>query len=265
LVLAFTFGIGAQTTVAQQTQDPRVADLVQAGVLRVGLGLGILMSAIKDPATGKVRGAALEMALALATRMGVKLEIVEYPRPGAVIDGLRTNAWDVSCLVMDPERAQQVEFSHPYLQSDFTYMVPAGSKITSVTDVDQSGIRIAVPRGDGSELYLTRTLRHAELIRTDTHAAALELLRTGGADARAAPRSVLMPDSSKLAGSRVLDDGFAVIYFAALVPKGHAARLSYINEFIDDAKASGLITRVISSVGLQGVRVAPAEKSGPRG
>ena len=255
LAMALGFGIGAwaQTADAQQTQDPRVADLVQAGVLRFGLGLGTPMTAVKNPKTGELKGPAVEMGRALAARIGVKFETIEYLRPGAVIDGLRSNAWDVSILVYDPERAEKVDFSNAYLQSELTYLVAPGSSIHSFAEVDQPGIRIAVPRGDGSDLYLTRTLKRAELIRTESHSAAVELLRTGGADVKASPRPVLMVEASTLPGARVLDGGFADLYFAALVPKGKADRLSYINDFIEEAKASGLVKRIIESSGLQGV------------
>lgn len=259
LTTVWSFSARAQTTYAEATQDARVADLVRAGELRVGLGLGVLMQAIKDPATGELHGAALEMARKLAARIGVKLVTVEYPRPGAVIDGLRTNAWDIAFLVFNPARMEQVDFSHAFLQSDYTYLVAPGSPIRSVRDADQTGIRIAVPRGDGSDLYLTHTLRRAKLVRTDGHAAAIELLRAGGADAKASPRFVLMTEAPMVPGSRVLDEGFTEISLMAVVPKGQAARLAYINEFIEDAKASGLVKRIVESLGLQGVKVAPAE------
>jgi polar amino acid transport system substrate-binding protein len=100
-----------------------------------------------------------------------------------VIDGLRANGWDISILIVDPVRAEQVDFSNPFLQSDLTYLVAAGSTIQSVADADQSGIRIAAPRGDTSDLLLTRALKRAELVRTDNIAAAVELLRTGGVNA----------------------------------------------------------------------------------
>ncbi len=102
--------------------------------------------------------------------------------------------------------------------------------------MDQTGVRIAVPRGDVSELYLSRILKRAELVRTDTMAAALDLLRTGRADARAAPRLVLLEGSAQLPGSRVLEGRFGVISFAALVPKGHAGRLAYVSEFIEEVR-----------------------------
>lgn len=256
--MAVTAWAGLSASHAQQLPDARIADLVSSGVLRFALGIGSPLTAIKDPATGELKGAGLEMGRALSARIGTRLTIIEYPRPGAVIDGLRDHAWDVSALVFDPERAEQVDFSNPYLQTDFTCLVPAGSPIRTVADVDQPGMRIAVPRGDGSDIYLTRSLRRARLTRTESHAAAVELLRTGGADAKASPRPVLIPESSALPGARILDDGFADIRFAVLVPKGQTARLAYVNEFVEDAKASGLVSRIIAAVGLQGVRVAPA-------
>jgi len=267
LILALGIGVGAtetQTAYAQQSKDPRVADLVRTGKLRVGIGLGSPSGAMKNPATGELRGLAVDLGRALATRIGVDFVAIEYPRPGAILEGVQTNAWDVAFLVVDPERAKEVDFAPPHTQSDFTYLVPAGSSIHKVADADQPGIRIAVPRGDGVDLRLTRLLKKAELVRTDTLSAAVELVRTGGAHARAGPRQAVLAESVKLPGSRVLADGFAVISSAALVPKGHAGRLAYVSEFIEEAKASGLVKKIIEDAGLRGVQVAPARKPSPQ-
>ena len=261
LILALGIGVGAtetQTAYAQQSKDPRVADLVRTGKLRVGIGLGSPSGAMKNPATGELRGLAVDLGRALAMRIGVDFVAIEYPRPGAILEGVQTNAWDVAFLVVDPERAKEVDFAPPHTQSDFTYLVPAGSSIHKVADADQPGIRIAVPRGDGVDLRLTRLLKKAELVRTDTLSAAVELVRTGGAHARAGPRQAVLAESVKLPGSRVLADGFAVISSAALVPKGHAGRLAYVSEFIEEAKASELVKKIIGDAGLRGVQVAPA-------
>jgi len=263
LILALGIDVGAtetQTAYAQQSKDPRVADLVRTGKLRVGIGLGSPSGAMKNPATGELRGLAVDLGRALAMRIGVDFVAIEYPRPGAILEGVQTNAWDVAFLVVDPERAKEVDFAPPHTQSDFTYLVPAGSSIHKVADADQPGIRIAVPRGDGVDLRLTRLLKKAELVRTDTLSAAVELVRTGGAHARAGPRQAVLAESVKLPGSRVLADGFAVISSAALVPKGHAGRLAYVSEFIEEAKASGLVKKIIEDAGLRGVQVAPARK-----
>jgi polar amino acid transport system substrate-binding protein len=103
-------------------------------------------------------------------------------------------------------------------------------------------------------------LKRAELVRTDSHASAIDLLRTGRAEAYAGPRPVALAFAAELPGSRVLEDGFATISFAALVPKGNPGRLAYVNEFIEEAKASGMVKRIIERNGLQGVKVAPAQK-----
>jgi polar amino acid transport system substrate-binding protein len=259
-LLALTLG-GNETSFAQTSPDPRVADLVQSGSLRIGLGLGSSTTATKNPANGEVKGIALELGRELAARIGIKLVSVEYPRPGAVIDGLRANAWDVSVLLIDPVRAEQVDFSNPFLQSDLTYLVPGGSTMQNVAEVDQPAVRVAVARGDTSDLVLTRLLKRAELVRVDSIAAAVELLRTGAAEAVALNRPSLIAQSAALPGSRVLSDGFGDIYSAMAVPKGHPGRLAYINEFIEDAKASGLVNRIIETLAMQGVRVAPPEGS----
>jgi polar amino acid transport system substrate-binding protein len=254
--LALTL-VGSGSSFAQTSPDPRVTDLVQSGGLRIGLGLGSSTTATKNPANGEVKGIALELGRELAGRIGIKLVSVEYPRPGAVIDGLRANAWDVSVLLIDPVRAEQVDFSNPFLQSDLTYLVPGGSTIQSTAEVDQPKVRVAVARGDTSDLVLTRLLKRAELVRVDSIAAAVELLRTGDAHAVALNRPSLIAQSAALPGSRVLGDGFADIYSAMAVPKGHSGRLAYINEFIEDAKASDLVKRIIETLAMQGVRVAP--------
>jgi polar amino acid transport system substrate-binding protein len=257
LVAVFALALaGSVTSFAQQSPDPRIADLAKSGALRVGVGLGSLTTAMKDPATGEIKGPALELGRALAARIGIQFVAVEYPRPGAVIDGLRDNAWDVTTLIVDPVRAQQVDFSNPFLQSDLTYLVARGSTLQSVADADQRGIRIGAARNDTSDLVLSRALKNAELIRTDSIAAASELLRNGGVNAIALNRPSLIAISATVPGSRVLSDGFADFYSGMAVPKGHDRWLAYVNAFVEDAKTSGLINRMIEKLAMQGVKVA---------
>jgi len=251
-----------QISFVQRSTDPRVGDLVQAGKIRVGLGLGSPASAIKDAATGEMRGLALELALALAAKIGVELQPVCYPRPGMVLDGVQADEWDVTFLVADPTRATVVDFSPAYLQSDFTYIVQEGSSIRTVEDADQPGVRIAVPRGDTSDLHLTRLLKRAELMRAESIAAAVDLVRTGNASAYAAPRFLLLEEAARLPGTRVLNDGFAAIYNVAMIPKGNAGLLAYVSEFIEEVKASGLVQQLVERGALRGVQVPAAGVSG---
>lgn len=259
LVLTFAQFAGAIAK-AQQTSDPRVADLVRTGKLRVGIGLANLGSAIKDPATGELRGIAADLARALAARIGVALQPVEYPRPGAVLDGASTDAWDVAfLLVIDPARSAMADVSPPYMQSDFSYLLPAASSIRNLADADQAGIRIAVPRGDAVDLALSRLLKQATLVRVDNQAAGVALLRAGQVSAYAAPRPVLLELSTQLPGSHVIEKAFATITFAAFVPKGHMGHLAYVSEFLEAAKASGAVQQFIERTGLRGFKVAPSK------
>ncbi len=246
---------------AQKALDPRVADLIRTGTLRVGIGLGNLVSAIKDPATGELRGIASDLARALAARIGVTLQPVEYPRPGAVLDGALSDAWDVAFLVIDPARAAMADVSLPYMESDFTYLVPAASPIRNVADADRPGIHIGLPRGDAVDLVLSRLLKQAALVRVDNQAAGADLLRTGQISAYAAPRPALLALSALLPGSHVINDGFATISFAAFVPKRNDRHLAYVSEFLEQAKASGLVQQFVDRYGLRGLKVATAKSN----
>jgi polar amino acid transport system substrate-binding protein len=268
-IAAMTVGFGLflgaihlDDTIAQarQASDTRVADLVRAGKIRVGLGLGNRASAVKDPATGEMHGVAPDLARALAARIGIELQAVEYPRPGAVFDGARSGAWDATFLVVDPDRIAEAEVSAPYMQSDFTYLVPAGSSIRDVADADRPEIRIAVPRGDAVDLRLSRMLKQAELVRVDNQAAGADLLRSGKVSAYAAPRPALLVLSAELPGTHVLDDSFATVSWAAFVPKGNIERLAYVSEFVENAKTSGLVKQFIERENLRGITVAPPAK-----
>ena len=145
----------------------------------------------------------------------------------------------------------------PYLQIDATYLAPDGSSIGNVADADQPGVRIAVTSKSVEEIVLSRSLKRAELRSVDTIGAGFDLLRAKNADVLAAPRPALLPLSSRLPGSRVLADRFHAAFGAMAVPKGQTARLAYIAEFVEEAKASGLVQRAIENANVRGVQVAP--------
>jgi polar amino acid transport system substrate-binding protein len=244
-----------------QVTDPRVADLVKAGKLRVGLGLGSAALALKDPATGEVRGPAVDLARALAARIGVEVQPVEYQSPDAVLNDAGTDVWDVSFLLVTPARTAIADFSPPYMRSDWTYLVLAGSSIRSVADADKPGFRITVTRpSEGTRSSFE--LKRAEKVFTDSLPDSLDLVRTGRAEAQAAPRTVLLAEAAKFPGFRVLEDSLSVVSYAAVAPKGNAGRLAYLSEFIEEAKASGLVKQTIERYGLQGVEIAPAATKG---
>jgi len=246
------------TANAQQAPDPRVQDLVRAGKLRAAL---FLPQFTKNTVTGEIRGDMhlVETARAL-TRLGVELMLVDYPTPIKAVEGLKGSACDVAFLGIDPSRAADVGFSPPFVELDFTYLVPAGSSIRSVVDADRPGVRIAAIRNHASTVTLSRMLKDATLVYADTPDPTFDLLQTGRADAWASVGYALEPYSTRLPGSRVLEDRYGANRLAMAVSKGEAGRLAYISEFIEEAKASGLVQRAIERGGLRGVHVAPPGK-----
>jgi polar amino acid transport system substrate-binding protein len=258
LFLAFAQFAGAIAE-AQQVPDPRVADLVRAGKVRVAL---YLPQYSKDTVTGELRGWPIEIVRALGERLGVEGVPVEHPTPPAAIECLKSGACDVSIMGIDPVRATEVDYSPPFIQVDFTYLVPAGSSIRNFVDADRPGVRIAVVRNHVSTLTLTRILKQATPVYAEMWDDAFDLLRTGQADAFASVRGELVKSAPKLPGSRLLEESYGANRFGMAVPKGQAAgRLAYMSEFIDEARTSGLIQRVIDHFGLGGLQVVPVAKS----
>jgi len=242
---------------AQQTSDPRVADLVRAGQVRIGT---FPPQHTKDPATGELKGVYVELWRVFAARMGVKLVLVEFPTPPKMVECLKSGACDVGSLGFDPARAADVEgFSPAFMEFDYTYLVPAGSSIRSVADADRPAVRIAVVTAHASTLTLTRIRKQAELVSVDTPDRAFDLLRTGRVDAWASARPALVDYSEQLPGSRVLEDRFGANRPAIVVAKGQAARLAYVSEFVEEAKASGAVQQAITRSGKRGYRVAAPE------
>jgi polar amino acid transport system substrate-binding protein len=247
---------------AQQSPDQRVADLVGAGKVRVGLHLPQF---VKDPATGEIRGsgtgAVIQLiAQAFAERLKVKLELVGHPSPPKLVECLKAEACDVGFLGFVPGRAGDVGYAPPHMLVPFTFMVAPGSSAQSITDLDKPGIRIAAVRNHASTLALRKLIKHAEMIGVEIPDEAFELVRNGKADAWASPRPPLLVELPKLPGARVLDGHYGANIQAMAVPKTQTARLDYVAQFVDEAKVSGLIQRAIDRAGERGIEVAPRDE-----
>jgi polar amino acid transport system substrate-binding protein len=237
-----------------QIPDPRVADLVQVGKIQVGL---FVSQYIKDPATGELKGVWVEIARVLAARIGVQVVLLEHPTPPETVECLKAGACDLLFLPFDARAANVGEFSPPIFQFDYTLLVPAGSSVRSVADADRHGVRIAAVRNHASTLTLSRLLKQAELVYAETPDPSFDLLRTGRADAMASARPTLLSFSTQLPGSQVLEDRYGANINRMVVPKGKAGWLDYVSEFVEEAKASGLVQKAIDRAGPRGVTVAP--------
>src|SRR5262245_54155526 len=240
-----------------QTTDPRVADLVQAGKLRVGL---FLPQYGKGP-DGLTTTVWVETARAYAARVGVPLAIVEHATPPEAIACLKARGCDQLFLPLDARAAEIGDFSNPVFQFDYTLMVPAGSAIAKAADADRPRVRIAALRNHASTNELVRQVKHAEFVYGKTPERTLALMRDGKADVMASTRLLLLDLSGKLAGARVLADRYGANINRMVVPKGKAAWRAYVNEFVEEAKATGAVQQCIERGGTRGVTVAPSGDS----
>ena len=233
------------------------ASLAPSGALRVGINYGNFILATRDAATGESRGVAIDLARELAGRLGVRVEIVAYDSVAVMVEAAPANAWDIAFLGSDPAREKLIDFTAAYLEIEATYLVPAGSPLRAVADVDRPGGRVAAPSKANYELFLSRHLKQASLVSAPGGEAAFELLASGKVDALAGLTQALIGLAQRLPGSRMLDGRFMAVQQSIGVPKGRAAGLAYLRDLVEGAKASGLVARAIEKTGARGVSVAP--------
>jgi polar amino acid transport system substrate-binding protein len=237
--------------------DPRIAELVQVGEIRVGL---FLPQYTRD-ASGELHGVgtgfiALELTRILAARLHIAARAVEYPSPKAAVAGLQGDTCDTAFLGMEPSRAVEVDFAPPIFQFDYTYLVPAGSAIQRISDADRPGIRIGLVESHASALALRRQVKRAEFVGVELPDEAVDLMRNRKADLLAFPRDHLLIFAEQLPGSRVLADCYGINRVAMAVRKGRAGWLDYASEFSREAKTSGLVRAAIEHGALRGFEVA---------
>jgi polar amino acid transport system substrate-binding protein len=189
--------------------------------------------------------------------MGVQLVLVEKPTPPEAIACLKAGACDLLFLAFDDRAASVGDFSHPIVQFDYTLLVPASSPIRLFAEADRPGVRIAAVRNHASTIELSRQIKQAKLVLAETPDSTLDLLRSGEADVMASTRNHLLDIANQLPGSRVLDDRYGANINRMVVPKGKVEWLAYVTEFVEEAKASGLVQKSIDQAGPRGVTVAP--------
>ena len=232
-------------------------ELAPEGKLRVGLNYGNFLLVLKDEPDGSPRGIAPDLGRELGRRLGVPVEFVKFKQAGQLADGVRDGSCDVGFLGAEPQRANEIAFTGAYLEIPVTFLVPAGSKIRSLADVDRDGVRIAVSARSAYDLYLSRTLKHAKLERVEGIDASYELFKSNGLEVLAGLKPRLVSDAEKLPGSRVLDGQVTGVQQAVGVSRKREAAARFIREFVDDIKRSGLVAKTIEKHGVRGVTVVP--------
>jgi polar amino acid transport system substrate-binding protein len=252
-------GIAAlgSSAATQQMSAATRSELAPTGKLRVGINFGNALLTSRDPASGAPGGIAVDLARELGRRLGLPVELVAYDSAGKMADGAKAGAWDVAFLAADPGRADEIMFTAPYLEIDATYLVPAGSPLRTLADVDREGVRIAVSDKSAYDLFLTRTLTRATLVRAPSVGASVELFFSGKLDALAGLKPLLVDAAETQPGSRVLDGRFTAVGQAVGTPRTRVAGAAYLRVFVEDVKASGFVAKTIERNGVRGVTVAP--------
>jgi len=253
-LIAVAFTAGA----ALAADEAARKELAPTGKLRVAIAVGPAPSAIYTiEEGGKRRGVTIDLSTVLAKKLGVPVEYVPYLGSGEIQAAAATGVWDVTFMPVDEERKKFVDFGNSYHVLQSTYLVAPGSPIKSVAEANKAGVRIAGVKDTATFRASNKASPNATHITLAGVDAAIALMREGKADAIALGRESLGGVATKIPGSRVLDGGFLNSTTAVAVPKGKAAALAYVSEFIEEAKASGLVRRAFDDIGLKSSVVAP--------
>ena len=234
-----------------------VNDLALTGKLRAGINLGNGVVATRDAATGKTTGIAVTIARELGKRLGVPVEYVVFDQARNAVDAMQAGKIDVVFVAIEPARSAVIDFTAPYAEIAGTYAVPPGSPIQRNEDVDRAGVRITVVARSNYDLFLTRTLKNAQLMRTETTKGSEEEFVARKVDVYAGVKQRAEDAIARLPGAHLLPGQFMAIRQAIGMSKGRAAGLAYLKDFVEDIKASGLVAREIEAEGLKDASVAP--------
>ncbi|MFC0409619.1 ABC transporter substrate-binding protein [Roseomonas elaeocarpi] len=233
------------------------ASLAPGGTLRVAINLGNPVLAQRDPVGGEPRGVSVALAREVGRRLGLPLRITTFNGAGAVTDAGRRGEWDIAFLAIDPVRAEGITFSPPYVVIEGVYAVAEDSPLRSVDEVDRAGVRVSVGRGSAYDLFLTRTLRQAEILRVGTSAEALQGFGSGALEVVAGVRQPVAAYVNSHPGLRLIPGRFMVIEQAVALPLGRDVAAHWVRNFVEEAKASGFVARALRDSGQGDAEVAP--------
>jgi polar amino acid transport system substrate-binding protein len=234
------------------------SELAPTAKLRVGINTGNFLLVTNYVPGTEPRGVAPDLGRELGRRLGVPVEFVVFDAAGKLADAGKAGAWDVAFLGNEPQRASEIAFTAAYLEIPVTFLVPAGSPIRTIADVDREGVRVAVAEKSAYDLFLTRNLKHAQLVRAEGIEGSYQLFVKEKLEALAGLKPRLVTDAEKLPGSRVLDGQCTSVKQSIGTLHGRDAGAKYLREFVEDVKVSGFVARSIAQYGVRGVSVAPA-------
>ena len=234
------------------------AELAPTGVLRAGINLSNFLLVTGKGANGVPQGVSPDMAAEMSRRLGVPLKLVAYQTPALLADAVDNNEWDIGNIGAEPQRAEKIAFTAAYCEIQSTYLVPAGSKLKTIADVDQPGVRIAVADRTAYGLWLDRNIKHATLLKAEGLDGSYELFLKESPDALAGLLPRLMSDVKKLPGARIIDGQFSAVQQAVGTRRNNSKAAKWLAAFVEEAKASGFVQSLIDKHKVVGLSVAPS-------
>ena len=232
--------------------DQARAELAPGGVLRAGINMANALLVTGRTEDGDPDGVSPDVARAIAERLGVPLQLVPFDSPGELADAVGADAWDIGLIGAEPQRAEKIEFTEAYAEIEATYLVPAGSPIATIEEVDRPGLRIAAPGRSAYGLWLDRNIEHATLIRSASGPDAFTQFVAEQLDVLAGLRSGLVELAEELPGARILDGRFATVQQAVGTAKANRAGAAFLRSFVAEARASGLVAALIAKHNVEG-------------
>ncbi|MDH3672449.1 MAG: ABC transporter substrate-binding protein [Gammaproteobacteria bacterium] len=234
------------------------AELAPTGVLRAGINMSNFLLVTGETQEGDPDGVSPDMARAVADRLGVPLKLVPFKTPGELADAAVEDVWDIGNIGAEPERAKNIAFTPAYVEIEATYLVPAGSPIQSIDEVDREGVRIAVSARSAYELWLSDNIKHAELVMAKGLEGSFDTFVEQKLEALAGLRPRLVDEVNKLPGGRILDGKFTAVQQAIGTKPDREAGAAFLRDFVEEAKASGFVASLIDKHGVSGrLTVAP--------
>jgi len=233
------------------------SELAPSGALRAAINLANFLLVTGRTPDGDPEGVAPDMAAEIARRLEVPIAYVPFETPAKLADAAGDGVWDIGLIGAEPARAETIAFTVAYTEIEATYLVPAGSALGAVEEVDRDGVRIAVAGGSAYDLFLSRSLAHAELVRASGLEGSFNLFVEEGLDALAGLRPRLLSEVERLPGARILDGRFTAVQQAVGTPRPRERGAAFLAEFVEEAKASGLVQRLIERHRVRGLSVAP--------
>lgn len=230
-----------------------------SGTLRASINLGNPILANRQPSTGEPFGVSIDLARALADRLGVGLELVVFETAKQSVDAVRAEQADIGFFAIDPLRGEGMAFTAPYVLIEGSYMVPEASPLRANEEVDRPGIRVTVGKGSAYDLFLTRELKQAEIVRAPSSPAVVDVFVQQQLEVAAGVRQQLEADLLRLPGHRLLPGRFMVIQQAMGMPRARGAEAAaFLAQFVEEMKARGFVADALTRHGIQGASVAPA-------